>query len=82
MIGANETKVSILNDFSRRITHLEECGSTKVNELEITVIAHDKCIEKLDNKYDKGVLTVIILSFISGANAIMNLIEFVRSFIH
>jgi hypothetical protein len=77
--GADDTKGVILQDFNRRLIHLEECGSTKVNELEVTVVTHEKVIDRLSSLYEKGVFTVIVLTFISGANAIMNLVEFLKT---
>jgi len=81
MNGADSTKGIIMQEFNRRLVHLEECGSNKVNEVEIMVKLHDRAIENLTRLYEKGVWSVILLGFVGGANAIMNIIEFIKSFI-
>jgi len=73
-----DTLTEITKDFNRRLIHMEEHGSSKAKEIEVQVVNNTRCIERLTQLYEKGVLVVIILSFFSGANSLINILEYIK----
>ena len=88
MDGATETKGLIMQNLDRRVQHIEDCGCPKSNIQEVKIETtekeldkHDKHLDRLTTTFNVGVVVVIIFTFVSGANAVINLIGFVEKLV-